>query len=832
MAIVASLPLLASAQDPATASRRIGLEDLLHAESLESAWFSPDGRSVAYVRSGSAVSTANQGIFDPRLYSGRVMVADVATGQTREIRDGDAKRYHPVMPFNPDAGGPWSPGSRGLLLTEAQNGSFGLAYWSAASDRIVALPGRPEFSFPVFAWAGDQLIYATVAEGVPQRNATAALAKNLTDRWHAAWEGPGAAPTVSSENPLFAETVPPPGHLMLATPATGASVKVADGDYGAVYVSADKHTFAAIRFAEPRPDALFPIGRRGELEIFVFTSNGARRIAQYPDLDVDAQSVAWSPDGTRLLAGGKASGDAGPVLYLIDGKSGRRERIAPAGLSFADPQVGKAAGLFQVGWIGSLPAAVAARPSSDATPKQGSSSLDYGEHAGMRRDVYVFHGAKAENLSARSRGGAVEFLAPAGLNFAYVVADAALFRLTPGRAPQQLSPTDSPAILGFQREPRYPPPPIADSRHEERGSERLAVMSSAADGQVVTAVLEVGTHTLKPLAGEGELVAFSPDFSLTVRRTDEHWTSRFTLAGVDHTTLAEVNADLSNRLWAQAQRFSFGANDSPTLTGWVLLPPGASRDRPLPAVVVVYGGQVFGATPPSETQAETYLPLFSGQLLAAQGYAVVYPSLPLPHGPDIDPKARLAEETIAAVDALASQHIVDPARVVVMGQSFGGYSTAAILAARSDRFRAGIALAGIFDWAFGYGGQTPERWMADDGRAAFGASAKSQSGLDEAFWRTPEAFERASPIYSVERMNAPLLMLQGDLDDAYFDAARMYGALARAGKKPVLVRYWGEGHLALSEASLRDQWARMTTWLDAYLKTRPQVPPARSDQTR
>jgi dipeptidyl aminopeptidase/acylaminoacyl peptidase len=108
--------------------------------------------------------------------------------------------------------------------------------------------------------------------------------------------------------------------------------------------------------------------------------------------------------------------------------------------------------------------------------------------------------------------------------------------------------------------------------------------------------------------------------------------------------------------------------------------------------------------------------------------------------------------------------------------------------------------------------------MADDGRAFFGASAKSQSGLDEPFWRAPQAFARASPIFSVDRMDAPLLILHGDIDDAWFDAARMYAALARAGKKPVLVRYWGEGHLALSQAAVRDQWLRITTWLDNYLK--------------
>lgn len=813
LAILASLgaSLLAG---PATAAKVVTLDDLLSAATLESAWFSPDGSKIAYVRSGTAASDRNEGLFDPRLYAGRVVVEDAAGGHAVEIGRVGGRRYHPVMPFNPDSGGAWAPSGRGLLLTSAAEGAYGLAYWRADTGRLVDLPGRPESSFPVFAWAGERLIYAALAEGVPQRNASLGLLKNLQGQWMAAWNGPGAPPTVSSANPIFPESAPPPGRLMIADLATGRAQRLAQGDYGAIYMSPDGRRFAAIRYAEALADAVFPVGRRGVLEVFEIGSNGA--VHSYPKLDIDTQSIVWSPSGRSLLVGGKAAGDAQPVLFQIDPASGAIRRIAPAGLSFGDPEIGKASGLFQIGWIGETPAAIAARPDvgAEAAPLEHR-SLDYGEHRRMRRDLYVFAGERTTNLTAASKAGAAEFLAPAGKAVAYVIYDGALFRVAPDREPERLSQAGGFAIAGFAREPRYPPPPIDSVRFSAGRTERLAVLATGVGG-LETMALDVATGRITPLPGDGELVAYSPDLSRSVRRHIERWMARFDLSGPASRTLATANAGLADRAWATPTRFDYSVGGQ-KLTGWLLAPPQAAASAPPPAVVVVYGGQVFGDAPPSESLGDPYLPLFSGQLLAAQGVAVIYPSLPLDTGAAQDLKTQLGEETVAAVDILAQAGRIDGTRVAVMGQSFGGYSTAAILAARAERFRAGVALAGIYDWAYGYGGLTPERWLSRDGRTAFGFPAKGQAGLANPFWQDPEAYRRASPAYSVDKMDAPLLILQGDLDDAFFDASRMYNALARAGKKPVLVRYWGEGHLALSTAAVRDQWARITTWLSTYL---------------
>ncbi len=71
------------------------------------------------------------------------------------------------------------------------------------------------------------------------------------------------------------------------------------------------------------------------------------------------------------------------------------------------------------------------------------------------------------------------------------------------------------------------------------------------------------------------------------------------------------------------------------------------------------------------------------------------------------------------------------------------------------------------------------------------------------------------------KLDAPLLILHGDMDigpTSFMGAARMYAALVRAGKKPTLVRYWGEGHVVRSEAGVRDQWSRISEWFKAHLK--------------
>jgi dipeptidyl aminopeptidase/acylaminoacyl peptidase len=184
----------------------------------------------------------------------------------------------------------------------------------------------------------------------------------------------------------------------------------------------------------------------------------------------------------------------------------------------------------------------------------------------------------------------------------------------------------------------------------------------------------------------------------------------------------------------------------------------------------------------------------------------------------------LAEEVVAAIDALVVKGTIDPKRVGLMGQSFGGYSTAAILTKRSDRFKAGVAMAGIYDWIFSYGMLPLDKILTDDGNI-YSLEMKSiengQAQLKKPFWLARDAYIRNSPIFDVQDIDTPLMFLHGDLDAGSTGlpgAERMYNAMLRAGKRTTLVRYWGQGHVAQSASAIRDQWYRITTWFDHYLK--------------
>jgi hypothetical protein len=173
----------------------ITVEDLLGATGLGDAWFSPDGRSLAYSSEISSNQIVATGYTDPSLFRQQVFVVELAGGVAQQIVPPRGSSLRVA------AGQAWSPDGSRLLLLRTDARSIASRVGSPhAEDR--GLPGQPSSTFTVSDWAGDRLVYA--GRG---RCAAAVLetadAQNADGRWRATWTGGPAQITVSSANPAL-----------------------------------------------------------------------------------------------------------------------------------------------------------------------------------------------------------------------------------------------------------------------------------------------------------------------------------------------------------------------------------------------------------------------------------------------------------------------------------------------------------------------------------------------------------------------------------------------------------------------------------------------------
>jgi dipeptidyl aminopeptidase/acylaminoacyl peptidase len=255
--------------------------------------------------------------------------------------------------------------------------------------------------------------------------------------------------------------------------------------------------------------------------------------------------------------------------------------------------------------------------------------------------------------------------------------------------------------------------------------------------------------------------------------------------------------------------------DGTEIEAALLLPPvvsgfsqtGAVSSPPVPAVILVHGG-------PTGRWADNFEPW--GQLLAARGYAVLYPNVrgSTGYGQHFVEMNRGDwgggdfRDVMAGADWLVARGIADPNRLGIGGWSYGGYM-AAWAVTQTTRFKAAVSGAPVIDMASEFG-------------------TENGSAYDEWFYGTPyeklDGFIKSSPITFVKNARTPTLLLQGEDDttDPIGQSQQFYRGLKRYGVDSDFVLYPREPHGLREEHHLVDRLTRILAWYDRYLK--PAVP--------
>jgi dipeptidyl aminopeptidase/acylaminoacyl peptidase len=241
--------------------------------------------------------------------------------------------------------------------------------------------------------------------------------------------------------------------------------------------------------------------------------------------------------------------------------------------------------------------------------------------------------------------------------------------------------------------------------------------------------------------------------------------------------------------------------------GLLVLPEPAGASPP-PVLVWLHGGPHW--------RGVDHFELYDAEAFAADGWAVFVPQYrgssgyPAPYAEAIreDLGGADARDVLTGLDLVVREGLVDGERAAVAGASYGGY-LANWLLATTDRFRAGISIAGIFDLAQDFGTSEHSSWELHY--------------LGGAPWDRPELYRERSPLTHAASLHAPVLILHGMEDDNTYltNSKALYRALVALERSVEFVAYPREGHGIFEPTHRVDAHRRMVEWLARHVTAAP-----------
>ncbi|HSC29185.1 MAG TPA: prolyl oligopeptidase family serine peptidase [Vicinamibacterales bacterium] len=282
----------------------------------------------------------------------------------------------------------------------------------------------------------------------------------------------------------------------------------------------------------------------------------------------------------------------------------------------------------------------------------------------------------------------------------------------------------------------------------------------------------------------------------------------------DAKAVTATNPFFGDYAWGRAELVDYKSDKGERLQGALFYPAAYEPGRKYPMVVYMYerlSDSLHRWTSPSP------LAPYNASVFTSQGYFYFQPDIVFrPREPGLS----VVECVGPAVRKVVAMGLADPARIGIIGHSWGGFDTV-FLATNTKLFAAGVAGAPITNLVSNYGNHHWSGGIAETDHIETG-----QQRMEVPIWEDLPAYIRNSAVFGISSMTTPLLLAFGDNDGTvhWHQGVEYYNIARRARKDVVMLVYNGEDHGLRRKPNQIDYQQRILQWFGHYLKGEPAVP--------
>lgn len=256
-------------------------------------------------------------------------------------------------------------------------------------------------------------------------------------------------------------------------------------------------------------------------------------------------------------------------------------------------------------------------------------------------------------------------------------------------------------------------------------------------------------------------------------------------------------------------RVRFKSYDGVEIPGLLYTPRQATASAKAPALVMVHGGPggqaQFGYFALTQALVNHGYVVFDINNRGSTGYGKTFYAMDdRKHG-----EADLGD-VVASKQMLAATGYVDPARIGIIGGSYGGYMVLAALTLQPDAFKVGVDMFGISNWIRTLENVPP--WWESFKNALYAEMGDPKTDA--------ERLRRISPLFNASKIRAPLMVLQGANDPRVLkiESDEIVDAAKKNGVPTEYIVFPDEGHGFVKKENEIRGYTAILAFLDRHLK--------------